>query len=148
MDNQEPETIELDAISLLDHLSEQSTNLAMCWKITKDNKVIQGFTDYDQNLVIEGVVYKAVTELNATYFILEDISEASLVGGEYNRARVDVFLCRPLSPSSDFLEHILLDSFYFLRTDPLLFQIINSQVEKYFGDCNRNNMVQKLIKKS
>jgi len=136
MDNQEPETIELDAI------------LAMCWKITKDNKVIQGFTDYDQNLVIEGVVYKAVTELNATYSILEDISEASLVGGEYNRARVDVFLCPPLSPSSDFLEHTLLDSFYFLRTDPLLFQIINSQVEKYFGDCNRNNMVQKLIKKS
>lgn len=117
------------APSLANHLKEESTNLATFWKITRQDGLVQGFTNYDQNLTIDGLTYKAATGFNATAFSQDNtlavrnldiesvlssdgITEADLAGGKYDYARVDVFLCRwDIPPSSLFLnppEHILM----------------------------------------
>lgn len=117
------------APSLANHLKEESTNLATLWKITRQDGLVQGFTNYDQNLTIDGLTYKAATGFNATAFSQDNtlavrnldiesvlssdgITEADLAGGKYDYARVDVFLCRwDIPPSSLFLnppEHILM----------------------------------------
>ena len=117
------------ATSLTNHLLRENTNLATFWKITRQDNLIQGFTNYDQNLTIDGVVYKAATGFNATAFSQDNtlavrnldvesvlssdgITEADLAGGKYDYARVDVFLCRwdipPTSLSLNPPEHILM----------------------------------------
>ena len=117
------------ATSLANHLLGENTNLATLWKITRSDNLIQGFTNYDQNLTIDGVVYKAATGFNATAFSQDNtlavrnldiesvlssdgITEADLAGGKYDYARVDVFLCRwdipPTSLSLNPPEHILM----------------------------------------
>ena len=117
------------ATSLVNHLLGENTNLATFWKITRQDNLIQGFTNYDQNLTIDGVVYKAATGFNATAFSQDNtlavrnldvesvlssdgITQADLAGGKYDYARVDVFLCRwdipPTSLSLNPPEHILM----------------------------------------
>jgi uncharacterized phage protein (TIGR02218 family) len=117
------------ATSLANHLLRENTSLATFWKITRQDNLVQGFTNYDQNLTIDGVVYKAATGFNATAFSQDNtlavrnldvesvlssdgITEADLAGGKYDYARVDVFLCRwdipPTSLSLNPPEHILM----------------------------------------
>ncbi|MGA1256112.1 MAG: DUF2163 domain-containing protein [Candidatus Nanopelagicaceae bacterium] len=117
------------ATSLANHLLAENTKLATFWKITRQDNLVQGFTNYDQNITIDGVIYKAATGFNATAFSQDNtlavrnldiesvlssdgITEADLAGGKYDYARVDVFLCRwDIPPSSLSLnppEHILM----------------------------------------
>jgi uncharacterized phage protein (TIGR02218 family) len=111
------------------HLTGEVTNLATCWKITRSDNVIQGFTNHDRNIGIDGITYKAATGFTASAFaqdntlavrnldlesVLSDdgISEADLAGGKYDYARVDVFLVRWDDPPSTLAlnppEHILM----------------------------------------
>ncbi len=55
----------LDA-GLLAHLKAGATTLARCWRITRSDGVVQGFTDHDRDLGFGGVVYRASTGLDAT----------------------------------------------------------------------------------
>lgn len=117
------------ATSLANHLLGENTSLATFWKITRQDNLVQGFTNYDQNLTIDGVVYKAATGFNATAFSQDNtlavrnldvesvlssdgITETDLGSGKYDYARVDVFLCRwdipPTSLSLNPPEHILM----------------------------------------
>jgi len=117
------------ATSLANHLLAENTKLATFWKITRQDNLVQGFTNYDQNITIDGVIYKAATGFNATAFSQDNtlavrnldiesvlssdgITEADLAGGKYDYAKVDVFLCRwDIPPSSLSLnppEHILM----------------------------------------
>ncbi len=41
------------------HLAQERTNLCMCWKITRRDGTILGFTDYHENLTIGGLVYRS-----------------------------------------------------------------------------------------
>jgi uncharacterized phage protein (TIGR02218 family) len=45
--------------ALAAHLVQGQTTLATCWKVTRTDGVVQGFTDHDQDLVIDGVTYLA-----------------------------------------------------------------------------------------
>lgn len=111
------------------HLTREATNLATCWKITRSDNVIQGFTNHDQNIVIDGITYKAATGFTSSAFaqdntlavrnldlesVLSDdgISEADLAGGKYDYARVDIFMVRWDDPPSTLLlnppEHIMM----------------------------------------
>jgi uncharacterized phage protein (TIGR02218 family) len=117
------------APSLANHLKKEVTNLATFWKITRQDGLVQGFTNYDQNLTIDGILYKAATGFNATAFSQDNslavrnldiesvlssdgITEADLAGGKYDYASVDVFLCRWDIPTSSLYleppEHILM----------------------------------------
>lgn len=98
-------TPEMDA-----HLAGALTSLCTCWKITRQDGVVLGFTDHDQKLTIDGVTYVAssgfmrsaisnsgdtsVDNLEATGFLDDDtISEQDLMNHAYDYADVEVFSC-------------------------------------------------------
>lgn len=44
-----------------DHLDTKATTLCFCWKITKTDNTVVGFTNHDKNIVIDSVTYLAET---------------------------------------------------------------------------------------
>lgn len=104
--------------SLQNHLQQEVTTLCWCWRITRTDGVILGFTNLDFDLRIDGVTYAAATgftpsaiatdsslsvnelEINS---ILNDasISAADLIGGKFDHARVNIFLVNYLDLPTD-----------------------------------------------
>lgn len=95
--------------ALANHIQQEVTTLCWCWRITRTDGVVLGFTNFDTERVINGVTYAAATgftpsavatdstmsvnnlEINS---ILDSsaITPTDLVGGKYDYARVDIFL--------------------------------------------------------
>jgi len=90
------------------HFGSALTSLATCWKITRRDGRVMGFTDHDQSLTIEGVKYVAssgyyrtaisnsattsVGNLQVQGFLDDDsISEKELRNGLYDFAEVEIF---------------------------------------------------------
>jgi len=46
---------------LASHIAGETTTLATCWKVTRKDGVVFGFTDFDRDLVIDDVTYEART---------------------------------------------------------------------------------------
>lgn len=95
--------------TLQKRLSSDATTLCHCWKITRSDGVTLGFTDYDDQLSVDGLVYDAATGLSGSEAVSEAglaagtmdivgvlssgrIEEADLLGGRYDNAYVDVYL--------------------------------------------------------
>lgn len=85
------------------------TTLARCWKLTRRDGIVQGFTDHDSNLVIDGVTYRAGTgfiasEATSRFDLTVDgseiagaladdaLTEADLAAGRYDAARIETWL--------------------------------------------------------
>ncbi len=85
------------------------TTLARCWVLTRRDGVVQGFTDHDADIAIDGVVCRAGTGFTASEATsrfdlsvadaeisgaLSDASltEADLAAGRYDAARVETWL--------------------------------------------------------
>ena len=51
---------------LQDHLDGGATTLCWCWKLTRRDGVVQGFTDHDQMVSFDGVSYDAVSGFTAS----------------------------------------------------------------------------------
>lgn len=85
------------------------TTLCHCWKLTRRGGVVQGFTDHDNDLVIEGVTYRAGTgftssEATSRFDLSVDgaeiagalsddtLKESDLAAGRYDAARVETWL--------------------------------------------------------
>ncbi len=43
------------------HLASENVTLATCWKLTRTDSVVMGFTDHDRDLVVGAVTYVAAT---------------------------------------------------------------------------------------
>ncbi len=43
------------------HLAGETTTLATCWKVTRKDGLVLGFTDHDQDLTMGGLLYQAST---------------------------------------------------------------------------------------
>jgi len=43
------------------HVAGETTTLATCWKVTRKDGGVFGFTDFDRDLTIDGVIYEART---------------------------------------------------------------------------------------
>ena len=43
------------------HVASETTTLATCWKVTRKDGAVLGFTDHDQNIVFGGLIYEAST---------------------------------------------------------------------------------------
>ena len=52
--------------ALAAHLASGTTTLCRCWKIARRDGVVQGFTDHDRDLVVDGLTYRAATGLSAS----------------------------------------------------------------------------------
>jgi len=94
---------------LAQHLVGEVTTLATCWKITRRDGFVQGFTDHVRDLEVDGVTYKAASGYTRTairstadlavdnldvesVFSDDGITEEDLRTGRYDFAEVRVFL--------------------------------------------------------
>ena len=95
--------------ALAQHLAGEVTTLATCWKITRRDGVVLGFTDHVRDLEVDGVTYKAASGYTRTairgtadlavdnldvesVFSDDGITEEDLRAGRYDFAEVRMFL--------------------------------------------------------
>ena len=90
------------------HLSGEVTTLATCWKLTRRDSTVLGFTDHDHDIVYSGVTYKAasgftpsaiqnsgslkVDNLDVEGIISAgSITEADILAGLYDFSEMEIF---------------------------------------------------------
>jgi len=107
---------------LLAHYQSGTTSLATCWKVTREDGEILGFTDYDKDIVFEGLTYiarsgfsptesetktrLAVDNLNANGILDSEVLVAEdLASGKYDYAAIEIFIvnARDTSQGRDIL---------------------------------------------
>lgn len=105
------------------HLAGDATTVCHCWRVTRRDGAIAGFTDHDRDLAFAGTVFLAASGFSAGEteseaglaasatevtggFSSAAISEADLAAGRYDGARVEVFLVNWQMPE----QHVLLDA--------------------------------------
>lgn len=108
---------------LADHLTGGATTLARCWQIKRGDGKNLGFTDHDQSLIFDGVSYEpaagfTASDMPASLGLSVDtsdivgalvspvLSEAELLAGLYDNARVEVWLVNWMSPEERLLLEI------------------------------------------
>lgn len=96
--------------ALAAHLAGELVTTATLWKVSLQNGTILGFTDHDADIVWSGLTYAAATGFNRSaitaagdlsvdnlevmgFLTSPSIVEADLMGGKWDYARVDVYLC-------------------------------------------------------
>lgn len=90
------------------HLAQELTTLATCWKLTRRDGEVLGFTDHDHDLTVEGVPYLAASGFTPTAMAsssaltvdnldvegmlsAEAITETDVMAGLYDHAEISVF---------------------------------------------------------
>lgn len=117
--------------TLLTHLQQEVTTLCWCWRITRTDGTILGFTNLDFDLSIDGVTYRAATGFTPSAIatdntlsvnnlevssVLDDasIKASDLIGGRFDYARIEIYLVNyldlPTSLSANPPKHLLLVS--------------------------------------
>lgn len=93
---------------LKDHLAGETTTLATCWRLTRRDGVVMGFTDHDADIVYDGVTYQAATGYTGSAVRTSSglavdnldvaglldaaaITQADIEAGKYDYAEVNVF---------------------------------------------------------
>ena len=51
--------------SLQSHLDTGATTLAWCWRVTRGDGAVLGFTDHDRDLTYDGTTFEAATGFTA-----------------------------------------------------------------------------------
>lgn len=100
---------------LLNHLLSGATTTCNCWKITRNDQTVKGFTDHDNNLTVDGTVYQAAsgfigTEALSRIGLSVDnmeihsalssgaLEEKDLANGLYDNAEVEIYLVNWAAP--------------------------------------------------
>ncbi|HWJ99447.1 MAG TPA: DUF2163 domain-containing protein [Xanthobacteraceae bacterium] len=94
---------------LAGHLASGATTLCRCWRVTRRDGVVQGFTDHDENLAFASTTFRAGagfegseiearlgfavtgTELHGA-LSSETLSEDDLAAGRYDDAKIELYL--------------------------------------------------------
>lgn len=93
---------------LQDHLSSGATTLCWCWKITRRDALVQGFTDHDAPVVFDGTPFEAVSgfvasQVQSTLGLAVDnlsvvgalssdtLNEHDLAAGLYDDADIEIW---------------------------------------------------------
>ena len=97
------------------HLAGETTSLCHCWRVTRHDGTVLGFTDHDGDLTFENTVFHAASGLDAAEAVShasfatgggevagaldsEGLSEADLAAGLWDGARVETFLLNWRAP--------------------------------------------------
>lgn len=92
---------------MIAHLGQETTTLAWCWKVTRRDAQVFGFTTHDRDLVLDGVTYAAESGLSASaaqakaggsvdnmdisgYLQAGAVSEDDILAGVWDGAAVEV----------------------------------------------------------
>ena len=103
--------------ALAAHLAQEVTTLATCWRVTRRDGEVFGFTDHDRDLTVDNQLYRAATGYTRSAIagnaglsvanldvdaILDAnaITDADLRAGRFDRAEVEVFLVNWADPAS------------------------------------------------
>jgi uncharacterized phage protein (TIGR02218 family) len=95
--------------ALAAHLSGEITSLATCWKLTRMDETVMGFTDHDRDITFDAITYHAATGFTPTAVQSNDslavdnldieglltsgsLTEADILAGLYDHAAIEVFL--------------------------------------------------------
>lgn len=107
--------------ALAAHLASGATTLCSCWKLTRRDGVVLGFTDRDRDLAFDGVTYEATAGFTATdikssiglsvdnldvssAFSSNHLDEAHLANGLYDDASVEIWRVNWADTSQRLLE--------------------------------------------
>lgn len=91
------------------HLESGTTTLCLCWRVERADEVVQGFTDHDQPLSFDGLIFEPRSGFSASEVVSnlglgvdtseiegalqsEVISKQALQAGDYDNAKVTIFL--------------------------------------------------------
>lgn len=94
---------------MITHLGQESTTLAWCWKATRRDGQVFGFTTHDKDIVVAGVTFTAESGMNATaaqakagatvdnmdihgFFGGTAVSEADILAGLWDGAEIEITL--------------------------------------------------------
>ena len=94
--------------SLQSHLDGRATTMCYCWKIVRNDGLVQGFTDHDRDLAFDSVTYEAATGFTTSQFAASmglavdnlevqgalssnSINEDDLARGAYDNASIEVY---------------------------------------------------------
>src|SRR5271170_5481060 len=94
--------------ALAAHIAGEVTTLATCWKLTRRDTTVFGFTDHDQDITFDSVTYVAATgftpsAIQTTGSLAVDnldvdgmlssgsITEADILAGLYDFAEIEIF---------------------------------------------------------
>lgn len=97
------------------HLDSGTTTLCWCWKLTRGDNVVQGFTDHDVPLSFDGLIYEAAcgftaSEVQSTLGLAVDnlsvagaltsatLNEDDLAAGLYDNASIEIWRVNWASP--------------------------------------------------
>lgn len=104
------------------HLARDATTICHCWRVTRSDGVVHGFTDHDRDLSFAGTEFLAASGFTASETDSEAgltapagevtggfsglaIDETDLAAGRYDGARVEIFMVNWAAPE----QHLLLD---------------------------------------
>jgi uncharacterized phage protein (TIGR02218 family) len=102
--------------ALTEHLAGNLTTLCTCWRLTRRDGVVTGFTDHDRGLVVDGVSFEpesgfSGSEARDRLGLATDtvdiegalsslsITEEDIAAGRYDGAKVETFLVNWMEPS-------------------------------------------------
>ncbi|WP_367715360.1 DUF2163 domain-containing protein [Nitratireductor sp. GISD-1A_MAKvit] len=91
------------------HLASETTSLCHCWRLSRADGVVFGFTDHDQSLVCDGTAFEPETGLTASEaksslglsidtvdvegaLSASQIREEDILSGLYDGARIETYL--------------------------------------------------------
>lgn len=106
--------------SLEAHLKSGATTLCTCWKITRNDGTIMGFSDHDNDLEFDSITYEAATGLTGSEAVSrvglsvdnleihsalssQSLTDEDLSNGLYDNAKVEVFLVNWSNPTDNLL---------------------------------------------
>lgn len=101
---------------LLDHLGRQVTSVCHCWRLTRADGTVNGFTDHDRPLSVDGTQFEPGTGLSASEarsslglavdtvdvegaLSSDRIRDEDVAAGLYDNAKVETFLVNWREPS-------------------------------------------------
>lgn len=102
--------------ALQGRLDSGATTLCRCWRITRSDGVVQGFTDHDEDVMLDGLTCRAGTGLDSSEvtaqlglavagaeisgaLTADSLTENDLAAGRYDAATVELFLVDWSEPS-------------------------------------------------
>lgn len=107
--------------ALAAHLTEEATTTCHCWRLTRRDGTVLGFTEHDRDLLFDATLFQAASGFSASEadsavglgasadevsggFSSEAIREEDLAAGRFDGARVELFLVNWAAPE----QHMLL----------------------------------------
>jgi uncharacterized phage protein (TIGR02218 family) len=108
-DNQKEQKMKQITTALASHIAGEVTTLATCWKMTRKDGNVLGFTNHDTDIVVSEVLYKAASgwtpsAIKSTSTLSVDkleiegllsatsITEGDLMAGKYDFAEIEIFM--------------------------------------------------------